>query len=304
MDMDREIQRAMDLGRSNQEVLELVRNWCAHLAVEIPPWGGVGLVEQASGLPIGMRRIRCPYARATGIAGMDLKRVTLDFYDRNCVGCKERRPVRLPNLLQLVQARDRELQRQEEQAQHAGQERTRRVEERAHRRRILRERGDGARAGIFDILDRLDQAPTETDHRILLETARAAADKFDAAVQEALFGLAEAGGWIRTKAALEALEVVTIDRIKLTEAALSALARGDALRTAGSIVGKWLDASHSTLLSAAMPALIYLASPSPGLHGESGFPGDPEPLFSFVIGRNITLCSWPSMRRRFSVPPH
>jgi hypothetical protein len=37
MDMDREIQRAMDIGRANQEVLELVRNWCAHLAVEIPP---------------------------------------------------------------------------------------------------------------------------------------------------------------------------------------------------------------------------------------------------------------------------
>jgi hypothetical protein len=114
----------------------------------------------------------------------------------------------------------------------------------------------------------------------LLETARTAADKFDAAVQEALFGLAEAGGWIRTEAALEALEVVTTDRIKLTEAALNALARGDALHTVGSIVGKWLDPSHGTLLPAAMPALIYLASPSPGLHGESGFPGDPEPLLA------------------------
>ena len=153
MEIDREIQRAMDIGRANQEVLELVRNWCAHLAVEIPPWGGVGLVEQASGLPIGMRHIRCPYARAAGIAGMDLKRVALDFYDRNCVGCKERRPVRIPNLLQLVEERDRGVQSQEEQAQHAAQERARQVEERAHRRRILRERGDGARAGIFDILD-------------------------------------------------------------------------------------------------------------------------------------------------------
>jgi len=93
MDMDREIQRATDIGHTNQEVLELAQNWCAHLTVE--PWGGVGLVEQRTGLPIGMRRIRCPFARATGFAGMKLESVALDFYDRNCIGCKERRPVRL-----------------------------------------------------------------------------------------------------------------------------------------------------------------------------------------------------------------
>jgi len=264
MDIDRDIQRAMDIGRANQKVLELVRNWCAHLVVEIPPWGGVGLLEQATGLPIGMRHIRCQYARAAGIAGMDLERVALDFYDRNCVGCKERRPVRLPNLLQLVEERARELQRQEQYAQDAAQERARQVEERAYRRRILREGGDRARRGIFDILDRLDQAPTTADHRILLETARAVADKFDAEVQEALFELAEAGGWIRTEAALEALDIVTTDRSKLTEAALRALARGDSLHTAASIVGKWLDASHRSPLLAATPALIYLASPRPG----------------------------------------
>jgi hypothetical protein len=40
------------------------------------------------------------------------------------------------------------------------------------------------------------QRTPEADHRILLGTARAAADKFDAAVQEALFELAEAVGWI------------------------------------------------------------------------------------------------------------
>lgn len=278
MDTDREIQRAIDIGQANKEVLELAQNWCAHLTVE--SWGGVGLVEQMTGLPIGIRRIRCPYARAVGIAAMDLEHVALDFYDRNCVGCKERRPVRLPNLLQLVEKRDTELKCREERARLAAKEEAARVEARASRRRILREGVDSAKAGIFDILDQLDQAPTEADCRILVETARAAADKFDTALQEALVELAEAGGWVRTEAALEALAIVTSDRTKLTEVALGALARGDAMRTAGSIVSRWLDASHKDLLPLAIPALIHLASPILDLTGIPGSPGDPMPLLA------------------------
>src|SRR5208283_1891066 len=84
------------IGERNKEVIALARNWCAHL--EVRQSGGIGLVEIQTGLPIGMRSFKCPYAGAAGLAGMDLQTVALDFYDRNCADCKQRQPDRLPNV--------------------------------------------------------------------------------------------------------------------------------------------------------------------------------------------------------------
>jgi hypothetical protein len=94
--MDDSIQKAIRIGKRNKEIIELAQNWCGHL--EVRQSGCVGLVEIETGLPIGMRSFQCPYASAAGLAGMNLEVVALDFYDRNCVGCKDRLPVRFPNL--------------------------------------------------------------------------------------------------------------------------------------------------------------------------------------------------------------
>jgi hypothetical protein len=58
--MDAEFQKALDIGVSNQRVVELAQNWCGHLVCE--KFGGTGLIEVQTGLPIGMRRFRCPHA--------------------------------------------------------------------------------------------------------------------------------------------------------------------------------------------------------------------------------------------------
>jgi hypothetical protein len=104
VETDRQVQRAIAIGEANKRVLELVQNWCAHVTVKKQGWGG--LLEQMSGLPIGLRSLTCPHASAAGFSGMDLKFIALDFHDRNCVGCTHRKPVRLPNLSELVHARD------------------------------------------------------------------------------------------------------------------------------------------------------------------------------------------------------
>ena len=131
MNADRGIQRAIAIGEQNKEVIELAKNWCAHLSFEIT--GGVGLVEMETGLPIGARAIRCPYAKAGGFGGMDLQFVALDFYDRNCHDCKDRRPVRLPNLSKLVAEREAESQRAKEAQLQAEQEQAKQLESRRRR---------------------------------------------------------------------------------------------------------------------------------------------------------------------------
>ena len=114
------IQRAVEIGQKNQRTIELIRNWCANVSIKLG--GGVGLVEIETGLPIGPRSLECPHAPAGGMAGMDLTFIAIDYYDRNCVDCKFRKPVRLPNLKSLVDERDAHRARQQEAQRRAEQE--------------------------------------------------------------------------------------------------------------------------------------------------------------------------------------
>ena len=173
LDLDSEIQRTTELGRANQVVLRLAQNWCSHLRVE--RMSGVGLLEEMTGLPIGARSIRCPHAKAGGWAGMDLQSIVLDFYDKNCNGCQHRDPVTLPNLIELVENRDAEVKRRNEHTQFAEEEDAKKIEARMVDRNNLRQGSESARAGIFDIIDRLDGDPNQEDRRVLVDTAAAAA---------------------------------------------------------------------------------------------------------------------------------
>lgn len=103
---ERAFEDAFALGRQNHETIELARRHC--LNMEFPQFGGRGMAEEVSGLPINMRRVRCPFGRPSGSAGMRLERLAVEFYESNCVGCQHRRPTgQLPNLASLVEERKR-----------------------------------------------------------------------------------------------------------------------------------------------------------------------------------------------------
>jgi len=74
-------------------------------------FGGTGMVELETGLPIGSRSFKCQHASAGGMAGMDLRMIALDFFDRNCKGCEKRVPVRIPNLSDFVAMNQRQVSR-------------------------------------------------------------------------------------------------------------------------------------------------------------------------------------------------
>ena len=98
-----ELQKYIRIGEKNREVIRLLENWCAHAQVVID--GGVGLLEQSTGLPIAMRRVTCEHERASGVSSMHVDANALDFHDRNCATCEHRLPVRLPNLSELLRRR-------------------------------------------------------------------------------------------------------------------------------------------------------------------------------------------------------
>ena len=274
MDED-EIQRAVDIGVANKRVIELVQNWCAHATCE--KYGGTGLVEIQTGLPIGMRRFYCPHASAAGMAGMQLDFVALDFYDRNCSGCQKRHPVRLPNISELLAERDRARRQATEADTRAADDRAIALKERTARREALSQGLDPATSGILGLIEQLDLEPGEHNSRMLSETVLATPTRFGGNVIEALFDLCETEQ-CKADPALAALATVGADGERLCRAALALLARGVRSTIAGEIVAKNLEETHSDLVTAALTFVIGLAMPVHGFDYEDELPASPEAL--------------------------
>jgi len=101
---DRDIEHAIRDGERNRDAKRLIHNWCRHASVQ--KFGGTGLIEMETGLPIGHHAMVCDFAPASGMATWLLEESAVRFHDANCVGCPHRVPVGLPNLAILVAQRD------------------------------------------------------------------------------------------------------------------------------------------------------------------------------------------------------
>lgn len=255
MPNDAMIETAIGIGKRNQEVIVLVKNWCAH--AEIAVTGGIGLVEQQTGLPIGMRAIRCRHAGAHGISGMDLERVAIDFHDRNCVGCTHRCPVQLPNLTKLLGERDARRQQAAEERQRSQARLEAGLAQRSARRAPHLESRNHEKRSLLRLIDEFDRDPTEEKATLLCEGAVALRAGFDGDAEAALFDLASAGT-ARATPALTLLDSHTKDRRRLAAVALEA---AGILDIADEIIAADLDASHAELVAGVMPQLLYAAAP-------------------------------------------
>ncbi len=83
--------------------------------VEHHPLGGIGVIEEMTGLPIGMKMVRCDYApKPADFAGAEFLPVAISFYKNNCVGCPHRLLVGLPNLATVSHETDEQEKAQAE----------------------------------------------------------------------------------------------------------------------------------------------------------------------------------------------
>lgn len=257
--MDDDIKKAIQIGESNAEIIKLAKNWCAHLEVEKS--GGTGLVEDQTGLPIGMRSFKCVHASAAGWAGMDLAHIVLDFYDRNCADCKKRVPVRFPNISELVAKRDNAAAAAQHQHEVTLREEQAAYEKRRLQRQVLSDKCDDAALAIFDAVDSLDRDPSALNGEVLTQLAMVTPERFDSRVREALFALAEETASLTViGTVLGVLRQAKAEPDALCNAALRVLAH-DPLPIAGTIVAENITAKHADAVAAAMPALIALAGP-------------------------------------------
>jgi len=244
-------------GLENREVLRLAENWCAHL--EARPFGGVGLVERATGLPIAGRLFRCRYARESVQVSTDVRETVLAFYDANCDGCDRREAVRFPNLTQLVGERDKErrLQDRMRAAARDGEESARR--RRAERREKVKGAVGPTRKGLVDLIAQLDDTPSAEVAQRFVGAVKASPSRFEGDLKELLYEVLEAGGDERVEPVLCALDALEEDRPRLGRAALGAVARGNGTRVAADIGTRSLEGVDSSYVEAALGPLVRLA---------------------------------------------
>jgi hypothetical protein len=192
-----------------------------------------------------------------------------------------------------VGARDAARQQASAAQTRAAEEAANAMAERATRRSELAQGGDPARTGIFTALDEFDRQPTDHNRQVLVATATAASGQFDSSVQEALYDLAEAGGFTRTEGSIEVLMLIGAHQGRFCATALRALARGDGLLQAALVVQQYLSKENEAELPAALPALIMLASPvrAPFPVGKRST-GDSRPLIAaFRVFPDLVLAA-------------
>ncbi len=226
--------RAVAMGRTNAEAVELTRRHCRHARIELV--GGNSWVGSALGLPMGLMEVRCEHAAPPRSQGHQALELAIEFYNENCVDCPYRKGTgELPNL--ATEAADHaasEAKRQTEEQQRADA-RARRHRDREERRRyavagedlVVREL-----AGHLDLLDRSEprtepMSPQEQrSARQVIETARAAPELFSPVLVDTVLELAADTADATAIAALR--ELVRGGRCparRALEAALAALRR-------------------------------------------------------------------------------
>ncbi|HEY0929645.1 MAG TPA: hypothetical protein VGE27_06970 [Gemmatimonas sp.] len=193
-----------------------------------------------SGLPIGMRRVTCVHERAKGNTSMHMQLNALDFYDRNCEGCAERLPVRLPNLIELVRARDSKAFAREQERSTREEAAARELDRRTKERFATRLTASPLETSVLDLLDAFDRDPTPEAASLLVESARAVPGAFTQVIVRHVTDVVGAGGVERTEGALSVLDVVPTNPTAHLGVALGALARGEAVPLAAKGVARLL----------------------------------------------------------------
>jgi hypothetical protein len=256
--VDKDIQDSIKAGERNRAAVELVRNWCAHAKIE--KYGGVGMIEEATGLPIGLHGLKCDHANAGGTFTWDLHEAALDFYDRNCVDCKNRKPVGIPNLLSLVKERE---ERRAQEAKDAAEAEARRVAVQNARRLVrsqLRADLGSLSNTIVDNIDEYDDHRDDEHRERLCESARLAPEHFSQPIIEYIFALAEQEPWF-VEAGLTVLDYLNADPARIAKIALSSIARAKPTVETARVILSRLSIADANLVTEALPNVIERASP-------------------------------------------
>lgn len=183
-DFEEDYKDAVEAGQRNLRAKKLLSNWCFHAEFVRSP--GRGMIEGATGLPIGHMGVQCKFSKKSTMLSWLLEDSAYDFYQNNCKGCTERAPVGIPNIMEFVAPREQAAE--ERKNERAEQERARAKEQndRREQRAILRHELSLEETFVLDLLDELDQDDIARDDPRLEQLANLAPETFTRKVIEHL----------------------------------------------------------------------------------------------------------------------
>jgi hypothetical protein len=258
MRSNEQIESAVAAGQRNAEVMKLVGNWCAQARAK--RFGGIGMVEQMTGLPIGHFSMECDHAPSGGIAAFDFGESALDFYDRNCISCKIRTPVGLPNLTKLVTERDQARRVCAARAKVEQDKLAQALKGRNQARQNLRKELDAVNQAMIDDLDSFDRKNEDIDYKRLSEAAKLAPERIDKKLLDLLFNHASATPSLARVALDVATHVVPNER-RTVMLAQRLFAAGEGGHTAVNTLIANIDTVKDDELVHLVPSAAELASP-------------------------------------------
>ena len=278
---NRDFQRAVEDGRRNQEVKVLIQNWCGYARIE--KFGGTGMIEKMTGFPIGNHSMGCDHAPPARMATWLLEDAALDFYDHNCVGCKLRHPLRLPNLVQVVLERDRKKAEWEADKTRTAKALNDAFDSRQRIRDELRLDATAPVAALIEDIQLLDQKRTQDAAEKILATASLAPEVFTGALVEHLFNLVEASESWASDTALRCLNLLSADYDRLVACAMHRISSGSDLAIAGEILVSHLNLVKEGQVGAAVKSLCFYAAPPRNQFDFSEPERHPEPLQALAV---------------------
>ena len=175
-DFEEQTERYLADGRRNVQNAELIFNWCANIRVTRS--GGVGMIEQMTGVPIGHMGLACSHASGGGLSCWDIRESFVNFHRRNCDGCEHRTPVKLPNAQHLVDQYKKKLTRQKTERETAHLQAEKDRLKREEQRSLLRT-DDPNVIAILDALERLDivEPPKDVDEQLRASASSISVDE-------------------------------------------------------------------------------------------------------------------------------
>ena len=268
----------MEVGQRNQEVKVLDQNWCGHARIE--KFGGTGMIEAATGFPIGHHSMACDDAPSRRFATWHLEDAALEFYD------SQLRELQSPSAVAPTQSCGSSCadETSRRAARVADQQReAKKLRDQAHARQearaALQANATVPVSSLIDDLQHLDQTRAEPasgkDHR---DRSPGTEKVFNADIVEYLLHLIEADESWAIETALCCLRMVSPDHKRLIACAMQCLSLGRSTNTAAEILIAHLDLVDASQVQPAVKSLCFLAAPPRSDFSYSEPEKRPEPL--------------------------
>lgn len=273
------IQETVQHGKKNQRTARKITNWCRN--ARIARSGGIGIVEQMTGVPIGLMGIECDHAPAGGLHCWDLEDAAINFYLSNCESCQQRSPGTGQGIESLIEAyKKREKERTDyEQKQRAEEERRQAAQ--LSKLERLRVPGDEFANQIVDLLVAIVEATGATSGTALVDLACLAPETFSTEIVEFLREQMENQNDKLEIPALRTLLLLSIDEETKLQFAVRNASKLNVDEHATRYLKEHVQHLSRTDIAAILPNIAVLARPITGIPNLERKP-DLEPILAIA----------------------